>query len=94
MTSILGDWNLGGGGGHLREKGEGAFSGFFLVRKTKKKRKEKGTRERKTEKESRKRKWGGGAGEGAKSFPIKPTGSRRQRRSISHYSLWVTKIGF
>ena len=85
MTSVLGDWNLGGvreGGGHLREKREGEFSGFFLVRKTKKKRKEKGTREKEKQKKNRENEIGGGAGEGAKSFPIKPTGSRRQRRYL------------
>ena len=80
-------------GGHLREKGEGHFPDFPC-----KENEEKEKRERNERKKNRKRiektKMGGGAGEGAKSFPIKPTGSRRQRRSISHYSLWVTKIGF
>ena len=79
MTSILGDWNPRGGA--FTGKGGGAFSGFFLVRKTKKKRKEKGTREKEKQKKNRENENGGGAGEGAKSFPIKPTGSRRQRRS-------------
>ena len=74
MTSRLGAWTLGGG--NLREKGDGAFSGFFLVRKTKKKRKEKGTREKEKQKKNRENEnGGGGAGEGAETFPIKPTGS-------------------
>ena len=60
----------GGGGGNLREKGDGAFSGFFLVRKTKKKRKEKGTREKEKQKKNRENENWGGAGEGAKYFPI------------------------
>ena len=47
-------------GGHLREKREGAFSGFFLVRKTKKKRKEKGTREKEKQKKNRENEKGGG----------------------------------
>ena len=55
---------MGGG------EGEGAFYGFFLVRKTTKKRKEKGTREKEKQKNNRENENWGGAGEGAKSFPI------------------------
>ena len=61
MTSVLGDWNLGGvreGGAFTGKAGGGIFRIFLCKENEEKEKRERNKRERKTEKESRKRKRG------------------------------------